>query len=150
LARIEDNVFSTNDSTALGVSITAQTGSTVRFNTFYNASGVDQGAHAIDCGATSTTTVTSNIVAWHSSMPAKCQTQYSLYDQVGGSQPGTSNRSDEVSTFFVNVAGGDFHLAANSPALAHGEPGLLSTDLDGNSRPSPQGSAPDMGAYESP
>jgi len=150
LARIENNVFASSDSTATGISINAQTGSTVRFNTFFNSSGVDQMGRAVDCNATSTTTVTSNIFAWHSSNPARCSTQFSLFDEVSGTQPGTSNMSGNVASFFNDPAHGDLHLAPSSPAIGHGEPGLLSTDLEGHPRPAPQGTDPDVGAYEAP
>lgn len=150
LAHIENNVFTSSDSTATGVLITADAGSWIRFNTFFNSSGVDQIARAVECNATTTTTVTSNIFAWHSSSPAHCTTQFSLYDEVSGAQPGTSNITGSVASFFVNAAGGDFHLAAMSPALGHGESGLESTDVEGHARPSPSGTDPDIGAYESP
>ncbi|MFP2910179.1 choice-of-anchor Q domain-containing protein [Pyxidicoccus sp. 3LFB2] len=48
---------------------------------------------------------------------------------------------------FVNQAGGDFHLAPNSPAINAGSPTFApSVDLDGNARPSD--GAYDIGAYE--
>jgi hypothetical protein len=150
LAHIQNNVFTSTDSTANGVIISADAGSWVRFNTFYNSSGVDQTARAVECNATTTTTVTSNIFAWHSSSPAHCPTQFSLYDEVSGAQPGTSNITGSVASFFVNPAGEDFHLAPMSPALAHGESGLESTDVEGHARPLPSGTDPDIGAYESP
>lgn len=49
----------------------------------------------------------------------------------------------------VNATGGDYHLAAGSPAVDAGNPAaplIPSTDLDGG--PRVQGSAIDMGAYE--
>ncbi len=49
---------------------------------------------------------------------------------------------------FVNEAGGDFHLAANSPCINSGKNDFvaLPTDLDGNPRIS--GETVDLGAYE--
>ncbi|RKH60592.1 DUF1565 domain-containing protein [Corallococcus llansteffanensis] len=48
---------------------------------------------------------------------------------------------------FVNQAGGNFHLASNSPAINAGSPTFApSIDLDGNARPA--GAAYDIGAYE--
>jgi hypothetical protein len=53
-------------------------------------------------------------------------------------------------TFFKDHQAGDFHLSSNSPGIGLGEPGLVATDLDGNPRPMPAGSLPDVGAYEAP
>jgi hypothetical protein len=48
---------------------------------------------------------------------------------------------------FVNAAGFDLHLQADSVAVGHGDPSSYpSTDIDGQSRP--QGGAPDAGADE--
>ena len=60
---------------------------------------------------------------------------------------------------FVNPAGADYHLQQNSPCIGSGIDSLEisglwyiapTTDLEGNPRPNPAGSMPDMGAYESP
>lgn len=63
---------------------------------------------------------------------------------------GVGNRSADVMTFFRNRQAGDFRLSPSSPAIGFGEPGLVATDLDGNARPAPAGSMPDVGAYEAP
>jgi PKD repeat protein len=47
---------------------------------------------------------------------------------------------------FVSLAGGDFHLRADSPCRDAGTDVGLTTDFEGTSIP--QGSAPDIGAYE--
>jgi parallel beta-helix repeat protein len=49
---------------------------------------------------------------------------------------------------FVNPAAGDYHLRAGSAAIDHGVNAGVATDLDGVARP--QGSLPDLGAYEAP
>ena len=60
---------------------------------------------------------------------------------------------------FVYPAGADYHLQQNSPCIGTGIDSLEisglwyiapATDLDGNPRPNPAGSMPDMGVYESP
>jgi len=50
---------------------------------------------------------------------------------------------------FVDTANGDFHLSDYSPCIGAGTAtGAPSTDIEGNPRPNPPGSNPDMGAYE--
>lgn len=123
-------------------------GSTIRFNTFVNTSGLNQTATDLFCDAS--VVVTSNIFAWHSSnTPQGCTATHSLFDTIA-LQPGPGNQSADVSTFFVDMDHKDFHLAPNSPAKGLGEPGLVTEDLDGNPRPQPAGSNPDVGAYEAP
>jgi len=53
---------------------------------------------------------------------------------------------------FVNVAGGNYHLALGSPCIGAGAmlTGTPNMDIENNPRPNPTGSNPDMGAYESP
>jgi hypothetical protein len=51
---------------------------------------------------------------------------------------------------FVHVELGDYHLADGSPCVDAGDAeGAPNTDIEGNLRPNPPGSRPDMGAYES-
>jgi len=58
---------------------------------------------------------------------------------------------------FVDSANGDYHLSDNSPCISRGADSVQiagtwyyapTTDLDGNPRPMPIGTAPDMGSYE--
>ena len=61
-----------------------------------------------------------------------------------------SSSSKNADPRFVNAAGGDFHLAAGSPAIDAGTSESITRgytkDLDGNT--APNGSAVDIGAYE--
>jgi len=67
---------------------------------------------------------------------------YSMYD--GGS--GTNLSLDPK---FVDPANNDFKLKDISPAIGSGtSSGIHATDILGNARPNPNGSNPDMGAYE--
>ena len=142
---IED-AYELADSMSVGSATTP--GSTVRFNTFVNTSGVTSSATYLSCDGT--VDVTSNIFAWNSTNPPMtCNTTHSLFDSHV-QQAGEGNQSADVSTFFADMAHGDFHLAAGSPAKGAGEPGLVTEDLDGNPRPQPAGSNPDVGAYEAP
>jgi hypothetical protein len=131
-------------------------GSVIAFNTIVNTSPVVSDGQALVCD--STATVTSNIFAYGSMHPIgplanPCQARYSLFDKVAlpSLTTGTNNLVGDGATFFANKAAKDFHLGATSPALQHGEVVVgVSVDLDGNARPNPTGTAPDMGAYEAP
>jgi len=64
---------------------------------------------------------------------------------LGANQGGNIN----ADPLFANASAGDFDISSGSPVIDAGSasaPDLPSTDIAGNSRP--QGSAPDMGAYE--
>jgi len=61
--------------------------------------------------------------------------------------------------FFVNAGNGDYHLQDNSPCIGAGIDSIQiggiwhycpTCDCEGNTRPNPPGSMPDMGAYENP
>jgi hypothetical protein len=55
----------------------------------------------------------------------------------------------DVSPRFVDVGLGNYHLADDSPCVNAGKAaGAPVTDIEGNPRPNPTGSNPDMGAYE--
>jgi len=97
--------------------------------------------------------VTSNIFAYNSMHPnaLDCGLRYSLYDSVALPQfaVGVGVVQGDRSAFFVDLAGKDFHLSGTSRARGASEPGLgVSDDFDGNPRPAPIGSVPDMGAFE--
>jgi hypothetical protein len=123
--------------------------STLAFNTFVNTATLVQSPVAVTCD--STDVVTSNIFAYNSTHPLSdgCTARASLFDLVGSSQAG-NNATGDPATFFVGRAGGDFHLAAHSPALGIGEPGIVNVDFSGSPRSLPVGSRPDAGAFEAP
>jgi photosystem II stability/assembly factor-like uncharacterized protein len=57
----------------------------------------------------------------------------------------------DVSPRFVDVGLGNYHLADDSLCIGAGKAGGAPvTDIEGNPRPNPVGSNPDMGAYENP
>ena len=57
----------------------------------------------------------------------------------------------ETSPRFVHAGLGNYRLADNSPVIGAGKAaGAPSTDIEGDPRPNPAGSNPDMGAYENP
>jgi hypothetical protein len=151
LLTIENNVFVENlpgvaAMTLFGYAI----GSTVRFNTFINSSA-NGSSGSVFCPEG--LDVTSNIFATNSSNPiSPCTARHSLFDTTGApaAAAGQNNTVHESALFFVNPQNDDFHLSAGSPAIGLGEPGLVSTDFDGNPRPAPVGSQPDVGAFERP
>jgi hypothetical protein len=67
------------------------------------------------------------------------------YGTLGGATPATDVGNLSVNPQFVDAAGGDFHLAANSPLLGYGTPQGTITDLDGNPYSTTGGI--DLGAY---
>ena len=143
---VENNVIVAKDYFTDGMLIGGRAGTRVRFNTFVNLSGVDMGATSLSCSPG--TEVSSNIFAWHSHA-APCASRYSLFDEFIAQQPGEGNKSGSVASFFVDLAGGDFHLAPSSPAKSAAEPNLdVPTDLEGTPRPTT--GQPDIGAYEAP
>jgi hypothetical protein len=147
---IENNVFIGNDAEIHMILVNGGSGSVFRFNTIVNSSPVTGSAAALGCEAG--VDVTSNIIAYNSTHPILCEARYSLFDAAGAQEVhrGFGNQSADVVTFFKDRQAGNFHLAPNSPARGFGEPGLVTTDLDGNARPTPVGSLPDVGAYEAP
>ncbi|MEO5559670.1 MAG: hypothetical protein ABIO49_07630 [Dokdonella sp.] len=69
------------------------------------------------------------------------------YGMLGGSVPANNENGLSVAPRFMDTAGGDFHLAGNSPLLGVTFDFLgISTDLDGNAFP--QIGKGDLGAYE--
>jgi len=69
------------------------------------------------------------------------------YSNVRGGWEGEGNIDEDP--LFVDAENGDFHLSNSSPAIGAGTlDGAPDTDMDGNPRPNPEGSNPDMGAYE--
>ena len=125
-------------------------GSVIAFNTIVNTATVLKSPAALSCDATFT--ITSNIIAYHSTAPILgqgCIVRASLFD-LEGAAAAPGNPSGDASTFFKSRASGDFHLATASPALNVGEPNIVTSDFDGNPRPAPAGSRPDVGAYEAP
>lgn len=128
--------------------------STIRFNTFVNTTATPSDGVAVSCG--SPLTISSNIFAYASQHPLatqRCEVRCALVDSVAvpAQVVGVGSKSADSSTFFVDKAGGDYHLSATSPARGAAEAGLdVSEDFDGTIRPSPAGSPPDIGAYEVP
>jgi hypothetical protein len=149
LLTIENNLFIGNDSAVASAFYNFAPGSSFRFNTMVNPSQLG-GVEALFCERAGLN-ITSNIFAYNSMyVLSNCVARNSLFDLLGAADAaaGTENVSADAALFFKDRAAGDYHLATNSPALGLGQVGLVTSDLEGKSRPSPTGSAPDAGAYE--
>lgn len=153
---VENSLFVQQDEYADSLRINSVApGSTFRFNTVVNTSGVNSDGQALFCD--SSLVVTSNIFAYASQHPMGfpggdyCSSaRYSLFDDVAIPlhTMGEGNRVGDPSTFFVSRAAKDFHLAPQSPALDVAEPALpVVIDLEGLPRSI---TMPDMGAFEAP
>jgi hypothetical protein len=69
------------------------------------------------------------------------------YSDIQGGYEGEGNIDEDP--LFVDAENGDYHLSNSSPCIGAGTlDGAPDTDMDGNPRPNPEGSNPDMGAYE--
>jgi len=73
-----------------------------------------------------------------------------FYDNVAPYAPGLSGGAHDVSgdPRFADRTGGDYHIGPGSAGAGWGTDAGVNSDIDGNSRPAPAGTAPDMGAYE--
>jgi len=147
---IENNVFIGAGAESYLMFVVGGPGSIFRFNTIINTSLVTRDLVALGCEEG--VDVTSNIIAYSSTRPISCVARYSLFDTTGAGEVnrGVGNRSADISTFFKDRQAGDLHLSLNSPGKGFGEPGFTANDFDGNPRPMPFGSVPDVGAYEAP
>jgi parallel beta-helix repeat protein len=69
------------------------------------------------------------------------------HSNVQGGWEGEGNRA--LIPYFMNPAMDDYHLKPYSPCIGVGtSDGVPYTDIEGNPRPDPVGSNPDLGAYE--
>jgi len=152
LVLVENNlVVNSNDLADAMRVVSAAPGSTIRFNTFVNTSGIASDGVALACDAT--VLVTSNIFAYASMHPHgyqdQCHSRFSLYDSIAvpTQTAGEGNKTSDGATIFVNRLASDFHLGSSSAARGGGEPGLpVNEDYEGVLRVSPV----DMGAFEAP
>jgi hypothetical protein len=148
-ATIVNNVF-VSSSGSPQIAFVSSPSATIDFNTFVNTSGGVPAGAAITCAAN--VSVSDSVFVWGSATPAtSCSPTYSLFDTTATLPTGTGNISGDPSQFFTSLSGQNFHLATGSPAIGAGDPAsTVTTDFDGNPRPNPAGSHPDIGAFESP
>ena len=95
-----------------------------------------------------------NCIVYYNNAPVNSQFAYDeselvmLNSNIQDSTFGGGNISS--APLFVNNENDDYHLSDNSPCIGAGlDTSIVPiVDLDGNPRPNPPGSNPDMGAYE--
>lgn len=151
---LEDNVIAGNSADAgIGAGTAISDGyarisqNTVWGNTTIAASGVG----GLVCGGAGQIYINNNIIRNNSNIGLDLETQngylgYNDYGNIGGMAPVVNVGALMVSPQFVNAAGNDFHLAANSPLLGIA-PVLIDTiDLEGHHAPA--AGKMDLGAYQ--
>ncbi len=109
--------------------VTGATGADVKNNIISVAGG--KSPIIVDSSSQTGTTIDYNLYHDRTAVLAQGTEAHSIYDQ---------------DPLFVNVAEGNFHLTASSPAINKGGNFGINTDLEGNFRP--QGAGYDIGAYE--
>ena len=94
-------------------------------------------------------TVFTNSIIWHNS-PSISPSIVATYSNIeDNGLPGEGNLNTDP--LFVDMYNQDYHLSNSSPCIGAGDStAITAVDLEGNIRPDPAGSAPDMGAFESP
>jgi uncharacterized repeat protein (TIGR01451 family) len=95
--------------------------------------------HSVGISVTGSNTVTVNGILWHN-----------VYDNVSQSPTATVSLQNQYwgNPAFVYPDGGDYHIDADSAAIDRGVDAVISTDIDGESRPI--GASYDLGADEYP
>ncbi|NQV15930.1 right-handed parallel beta-helix repeat-containing protein, partial [bacterium] len=89
-----------------------------------------------------------NSIIWHNS-PSTISNVTASFCNIEDRTPGVGNLNTDP--LFVDMYNQDYHLSNSSPCIGTGiVEGAPAVDLDGNIRPDPPGSVPDMGAYENP
>ena len=141
---ITNNIITGNSGTA--ISCLYDSSATVISNTIAGNNGSNTGG--ISCYRSSATVI--NTILWDN-MPQEIRSSTGsvnvTYSVVRGGYPGVGNIDA-----YPNFAGvNDYHLSAYSPCIGAGimTQDVPDTDIEGNPRPNPAGSNPDIGAYES-
>lgn len=77
---------------------------------------------------------------------------YNLINMAGGYMTGTHDldgRTTAIDPLFVDAAAGNYQLQSTSPLLGKGVASALNVDFNGDPRPQPAGTLPDIGPFES-
>jgi hypothetical protein len=160
--KIYDNLFWGN-SAAISFwagSVTSQTRNiSIYSNTFYsNEFGVRWKSGATD-NYSGTNSIKDNLFwqyrTWYSAIKDETTSRqaigrtviaYNAFQQGAASDTTGTSATMTSDPYFVNAGGADFHLKSSSTCIDKGTSVGLTRDFDGKAVP--QGSAPDLGAYE--
>jgi hypothetical protein len=143
-ATIENSLI--NNNMGAGISILNPSEANIRSCTIAsNSVGVSVGQGTVTIG---------NSILWGNTIAQLQRVPYQgsitvHHSALDGGWEGNGNL--DVAPLFADPAKEDYHLGGQSPCIGAGiTAGAPPTDIDGNPRPNPAGSHPDMGAYESP
>jgi len=134
-------------------------------NTKIINSTITGNSHGVTCANDGGSMELINTIIWNNTRPFSLNGSYrpvSLrieYCDIQGGREGIETTGDvsidwgkdniNKNPLFVDLDTEDFHLSDQSPCIDRGNSmGAPATDIEGNSRPSPTGTNPDMGAYE--
>jgi VCBS repeat-containing protein len=88
-----------------------------------------------------------NCIIWGQTVPENFGNIDITYSLLDSDFTGVGNIN--ANPYFVDATNADYHLLNYSPSIGAGTAtDAPTTDIDGNSRPNPSGTNPDMGAYE--
>jgi hypothetical protein len=158
---LTNTVVANNRATANGSGVVVESASprflhtTIARNTGGDGSGVyvieDVPVGAFTVAMTNTILVSQTVGVHVTVVTATATLESTLWngnttDSIGNVVSGTHNYTGDPR--FVNANAGNYHISAGSAAIDRGIDAGVATDLDGTTRP--QGSQPDLGAYEIP
>ncbi len=153
-ATVENSLFVNTYEFSDSLRITsAAPGSSFRFNTVANLSGINSDGVALSCDAN--LKVSSNIFAYRSQHPLgyqpACTAEFSIFDDHALASALTSSDSQFVpfTSIFTDPVGRDFTLSASSAARNAADPTITDVLIDIDGRGRPVGAA-DAGAFEAP
>jgi parallel beta-helix repeat protein len=119
-----------------------------------NSAGQKAGGIDIDASYPTERTTVMNTIVWRNKPEEVYMSTVSwldiTYSDIRGGWPGEGNI--DIDPLFADAANGDYRLQDHSPCIGAGimTSDVPDTDIEGNPRPNPPGSSPDMGAYENP
>ncbi len=152
---ISNNVIYKNSAGAVGGGISYFDGSsTVVINNTIVGNSAESTGGGIGCYANSTAGVVNTIVWGNSPDQVDRDSESTLYVTYSNVQGGYSGAGNiDADPDFISTNPYDFHLQSGSSCIGAGTASsgvseLPTDDFEGNSRPNPGGTSPDIGAYE--
>ena len=155
----------TIDGNSTNTVVTFQSGETLDsvLDGFTITNGSASHGGGIYCGGyDSSPTIMNNIISFNGKYGIYCSLPESSpeiahndvygnnWNNYSGCVPGEGDISDDP--LFIDPVNDDYRLMDSSPCIGAGTliPGVPNTDIDGNPRPNPSNSYPDIGAHEHP